>query len=94
MNLPNQKQYPKQVFLKDVKYKLMFVKNLRDIGQTNPNKRTIKIRAGMSKNETFKTFIHEILHFLEFEFPVNLKHKQVYKLEEAIFALLSDNGFL
>lgn len=94
MNLPNQKQYPKEVFLRDIKYKILFVKGLKDIGQTDPNKRVIRIRAGMSKNETFKTFIHEILHFLEFEHPVNLKHKIIYQLEEAIFALLSDNGFL
>lgn len=91
MQIPKIEDYPIQIYLRGSTYKIVFVNNLKDIGVTDPSARVIKIRAGMSKNETFRTFLHEILHFLEFEWPVKLTHKQVYKLEKAIFQLLLDN---
>lgn len=91
ISLPKPSQYPKKVHLKGETYKLVFVKGLKDYGNTDANKKLIRIRAGMSKAETFKTVIHELLHFIEFEWPINIKHKTIYKLEEAIFSLLIDN---
>lgn len=91
MKLPQISKYPKKVYVKGAVYRIKFVKGLQDLGNTDSGKNLISIRAGMSKNETFRTFIHELLHLLEFEWPVRLKHKTVYKLEEAIFALLMDN---
>lgn len=84
-------KYPKKVYLRGECYRVEFVKGLKNIGETDPTKKVIKIRKGMSKNETFRTYIHELLHFLEFEFPVKIKHKTVYKLEKAIFQLIIDN---
>lgn len=91
MMIPRIKDYPKVIYLRGERYKLQFVKKCNYLGQTNAVKKTIKIKAGMSKNETFRTIIHEFLHLLEFEFPIKIKHKTVYKLEEAIFQLLIDN---
>lgn len=91
MKIPEIKHYPKEIHLRGETYKIVFVNNLPDLGETNAVTRTIKIRAGMSKNETFRTVLHEILHFIEFSWPINLTHKQVYKLEKAIFQLLLDN---
>lgn len=91
MKLPRPSKYPKKVYLKGATYKIKFVKGLEDLGHTDSGKNIICIRAGMSTNETFRTFIHELLHVLEFEWPIPLKHKTVYKLEEAIFSLLLDN---
>lgn len=91
MQIPKLKDYPKKIYLRGATYKIKFVKNLKDIGLTDPSARIIKIRAGMSKNETFRTLLHEMLHFLEFEWPVKLRHKTIYKLEKAIFQLILDN---
>lgn len=91
MRFPRQDQYPKFIYLRGERYKLRFIKNLADLGETDSETQTIKIRSGMSKNETFRTVIHEILHVVEFEWPVRLKHKTVYQLEEAIFSLIMDN---
>jgi hypothetical protein len=91
MKLPNIKDYPKKLHLRGETYKVVFVKGLKVLGETDSSKRLIRIRAGMSKNETFRTFLHECIHFLEFEYPVKLKHKTVYKLEEALYNLISDN---
>jgi hypothetical protein len=91
IKLPKPSQYPKKVFLRGESYRIVFVKNLEHIGETDPAKKVIRIRAGMSDNETFRTLVHELLHFLEFEWPVKIRHKQVYKLEKAIFQLIIDN---
>lgn len=91
MRIPNIKDYPKEIHLRGETYRVLFVKNMTHLGETDWAKRTIKIRAGMSKNETFRTFIHELLHFLEFSWPIKITHKQVYKLEKAIFQLILDN---
>jgi hypothetical protein len=94
MSTPQIKDYPKEIYLREAAYKIQFVKNMKDLGSTNPNKRVIKLRAGMSRNETFRTLLHEIFHLIEFEWPIQLKHKTIYKLEEAVFHFLADNGFL
>ena len=64
---------------------------MKSIGETDSNKREIRIKAGMSDNETFKTFIHEVLHFIEMEYPVKIKHSLVYELEQAIYEFVVDN---
>ncbi len=94
MNVPAIKDYPKHIYIRGDRYSLSFVKNMQFAGSTDAGDRTIKIRAGMSPHETFRTAIHEVLHAIEFSWPVKIKHKAVYKLEKAIFQLLLDNGFL
>lgn len=84
-------KYPKKIHVRGTTYKVVFVKKLDCLGETNWETRTIKIKAGMGKNETFKTFLHELCHAVEFSWPIKLKHKTVYELEEAIFQLLLEN---
>lgn len=91
MIIPAIKDYPKELYVRGDRYRVLFVKNLENIGETDSGKLTIKLRAGMSKNETFRTLIHEILHAIEFSHPIDLKHKVVYELEEALFNLILDN---
>lgn len=93
MRVPKIKDYPKELFLKGDCYKVVFVKNLKNLGEVDPSSHTLRIRAGMSRNETFKTFIHEVLHIIEFSWPLPIPHKLVYNLEEAIFSFLLDNFF-
>lgn len=89
--LPEQKNYPKKVFVTNEYYRIQFCKRMKDFGLTDPVKLVIKIKAGMSKRETFCTFIHELIHAIEFSHNIKIKHKTVYKLERALFELLVDN---
>ena len=83
--------YPKKIYFQGECYKVQFKKRLGCYGETNAKRKTIHIHSGMSPRETLATFIHELLHVVEFEGPVKLKHKTVYKLERAIMELLLDN---
>lgn len=90
-SLPEQSAYPKQIHFSDTVYSIQFKKNIDCYGYTDPEKKLIVIKAGISERQTFATMIHELLHMIEFEHPVKLKHKTVYKLEAAIMELLLDN---
>lgn len=57
----------------------------------NPSTRVIRIKRGLGRQETFKAFIHEVLHALDFEYPIGMKHKHIYALDDAIFQLLRLN---
>ena len=94
MKVPAVKDYPKVIYVRGDAYKLSFVKRLDCHGITDSGRKTIKIRAGMSAHETFRTVIHEVLHAIEFTHPVRMKHETVYKLEQALFELILDNGLL
>ena len=91
VKFPEQSQYPKKIYFRNECYKIKWVKGLSCYGTTNSDTKTIKIKAGMSRRETFTTLIHELLHVAEFEGPIKLKHKTVHKLEKALFELLVDN---
>ena len=90
MKLIPQNKYPKKIHVGCEVYKILFVK-MKDYGETDSGTRTIKIKKGLSPRETLRTFIHEMIHCAEFEFDIPLKHKVVYKLEEALFNMLFDN---
>jgi hypothetical protein len=91
--LPKASQYPKRIYVKGEVYKVTFTTKIKHFGDTDSETKVIRIRSGMSKRETFKTFLHELLHAIEFEcdFKSTLKHSQIYDLEDAIFELLIDN---
>lgn len=91
--LPRQSAYPKKIYFADECYRVKFKKNFDCYGETDSGKRTITIKYGMGKRAIFSTFIHELLHLIEFEAPMKMKHKNIYKLEEAIVELLLDNFF-
>jgi len=91
IKLPEPRQYPKKVYFQNECYKIEFKKKLDCYGKTNAKNKTIHIKSGISARETLATFIHELLHVIEFEMPVRLKHKTVYKLEKAVLEILLDN---
>lgn len=91
MKFPCEKDYPKVIYLRGTAWQIKFVKNLGAIGLTDSEKETVFIRSGMSRNEIFRTILHELLHVIEFTWPVKIPHKLVYKLEKAIFQLILDN---
>jgi hypothetical protein len=84
-------KYPKKIYIKNETYRIVFTDKIEHYGDTDPVKNLIRIRAGMSRRETFNTFVHELIHAMEFTHNIKLKHKAVYKLERAIVELLVDN---
>lgn len=94
MKLPAPSKYPKSIRIGDEDYRIQFVtqiENKDDLGMCDFGSKVILIKRGMTKEETFKTFIHEALHAIECERNLKISHKLVYELEEGIFQLLKDN---
>lgn len=91
LRLPTQKQYPRRIHFGNEAYRVVFRKRLDCYGMTDSGRKVITIKDGLSPRELMSTFIHEVLHVIEFELPMRIKHKQVHQLEESIMKLLLDN---
>lgn len=93
MKFPSFKDYPKEIRINNEIYKIKWVKYFKyDFnckGTCEPG--LIKIKKGQTDLETFLTFIHEVLHALEFEYSLPLKHKLVHKLEIPISNFFTHN---
>lgn len=89
--LPKQNQYPKRIYFSNECYRIKFKKGLNCFGITDSEKKLITIKDGLSPRELLNTVIHELLHVIEFERPIKIKHKKIYKWERAIAELLIDN---
>jgi hypothetical protein len=72
-------------------YRIKFKKGMKCLGLTDAGDKTITMRSDMSPRELFATFIHELLHAMQFEHGIKIKHKSIYKYEKAIVDLLLDN---
>jgi hypothetical protein len=91
MKLPPMKKYPTDLHIGDETYTVKFVTKFpgckRDegvCGLTDSSTHTIYIMKGMSKAQTFRTLVHEVLHGIEFEYDLKIRHSLVYQLEKAI----------
>lgn len=89
--LPAQAKYPKRIYFSDEIYAIKFLKGLKCFGETDPGKKEIRIKKGISRRATFITFIHELFHLIEFELPMRISHSDIYKFEAAVFELMVDN---
>ena len=91
--LPHQSMYPKEIHFSKETYRIVFKKrkNWDRYAETDAGTKTITIKDGLNPRELFFTFIHELLHVIEFEKPLKITHKLVYKLEEAIGKMILDN---
>lgn len=93
--------YPKTLKIGDRTYRIKFVKSIRGckrpvgkgatIGICDPRRIEILIKQGLSKDETLKTFIHEVAHCVEYEYDIKISHPDIDKVEEAIFDLICAN---
>ncbi|APM40489.1 hypothetical protein BS101_18015 [Clostridium kluyveri] len=60
-------------------------------GRSCGNSQEIQIDKSASHQYKETTFIHEVLHQINFVYNIGLEHKQIYDLETAIYALVKDN---
>jgi hypothetical protein len=88
---------PSHIKIKNkVSYEIVWVESFEDdttVGECRFDARQIAIKTGLSKRETIKTFIHEVLHAIEFERGIKIQHKAIYQLEDAVFYLLFHNDW-
>lgn len=94
--------YPTKLRIGDVYYRIRFVKSIRRckkkvgegaiVGICDQARHEILIKQGMSKDETLKTYLHELGHAIEFEYDIKISHKAIYQYEEAIFDFICANS--
>lgn len=86
---------PAQVKIKNkVTYEIAWVDSFKDpktLGECRFEARQIVLKKHQSERETFKTFVHELLHAVDYERNVRIPHKLVYGLEDAIYYLIFHN---
>ena len=88
-------QYPKKLLIGDEIYHVRFVRRFKDphtLGECDPSEKEIRIKQGMSQKETFKTFLHELMHAIfEFEGGVTIPHALIGRLEEPLYNFIISN---
>ena len=93
--LPNH-SYPTEWHVGDETYTLKPVRKIPGesadtVGLTDSEKKVIYIKKQLSKAQFFRTLVHELLHAVEIELGVRVRHKEIYKLEKGIADLLLMN---
>lgn len=96
MKLLTPTQYPTEYHVGSETYCLKLVSKIPDscsntVGLTDSGKKMIYIRKGLSKAQFFRTLIHELLHAIEIELEIKVRHKEIYKLEKGIADMLLMN---
>lgn len=64
------------------------------LGECSQEPREIRIRSDLSPRLTLITFIHEVLHAMQFEYGIKIPHASVNQLDSAIEACLRLNKWL
>lgn len=75
-------------------YELVWLDTFSDpdvLGECRFDSRQIAIKSGQSEKQEMKTFIHEVLHAICEERGIEISHRSVYQLEEALFYILFHN---
>jgi hypothetical protein len=94
MKVPNTTEYPKTLRIGNVTYRVVFrnrIDNTDPLGMCHSIKKIIYLKKGLSLVSTFSTLIHEVLHALEFEYNIEIKHKSIHQYEQAILDFLMNN---
>lgn len=93
----NESNIPKKIRITaKISYDVFIVANFDDdkLGWCDPEARQILIRSGLGDREFLATFIHEVLHAIEFECKIALPHKTLDKLDSAIERVLRLNKWI
>jgi hypothetical protein len=74
-----------------VKYEILWADVIKEdpdcMGICDPQKRQIIIKNGLSESEELKTFIHEVSHAVCIEYDIDIPHRSIYLLEDAVIKL-------
>lgn len=64
-----------------------------NFGECRFNEKQIVLSEKQSSVQEVKTFIHEVLHAICFERKIEISHKSIYQLEDAIYYIITRNKF-
>ena len=88
---------PARIKIKNrVVYEIVWVDSFKDpktLGECRFDARQIALKTGQSDRETLKTLIHEILHAIDYERGIPIRHRTVYQMETAIYYILFHNDW-
>ncbi len=88
---------PSQIKIKNkVVYDIAYIDSFKDkdqLGECRFDERLILIKRGQSERQEIKTLTHELLHSVAFERGINISHRAIYQLEDALFYLLFHNDW-
>lgn len=94
VNPPRQRDYKREWLIGELIYDLQFKRSLpcNDYGLCSDDG-VIEISQRKNKNgkERLKTFIHEMMHAIEFAYEIEIDHDTIEKLEEPICNFILDN---
>lgn len=105
MSFPGIRDYPKFINIRGESWEIRFFKNKIDnwedgededeidgtLGLCHFEDKIIYIKLGQDRENTFKTFVHEVLHAVEDEYCLQIPHRIIYKFEEVVSDLLKEN---
>lgn len=88
-------QYPNTMLVGDSCWAIKLVRDIEGksaYGAADPTCKTIYIEMAQTRKEMMSTMIHELLHAIEIEYGLTIRHKMVNNLEVALTNLLVDNA--
>lgn len=88
-------QYPNTMLVGDSVWEIKLVKDIQQsdaYGACDPQTKTIYIEMAQTRKEMMSTLIHELIHAIEIEYGLTIRHKLVNNLEVAITNLLIENA--
>ena len=102
---PGMRDYPKFLKVRGEDWEIKFFKSRVDdwdkekekeeledtLGLCDATNKIIYIKMGQSREDIFKTFVHELLHAVEEEYCITIPHRIVYKMEDVARDLLAQN---
>lgn len=81
-----------------IRYEIVYQDEIKSdptcLGMCCDKKRTIYLKIKQSETSMKKSFIHELLHAMEFEYKIKIPHESIYGLEIAIYNFLILNKLL
>lgn len=88
---------PRQLVIKGAHWNVVLTRTLnvcegeQILGLCDPSLRTITIDKKQTPKQQWSTFMHEVLHALEFEYQVPISHKIIEKIEGPLGDFVKDN---
>lgn len=83
-----------------ISYEILYVPEFQDkgkyvtYGECRRDQKQIVISLNQTPKEMIKSLIHETFHAMEYENKIEIPHKAVHKLEDAVLNVLKLNGWI
>lgn len=87
--------YPNTMLVGDSVWEIKLVKDIQQsdaYGACDPQCKTIYLEMAQTRKEMMSTFLHELIHAIEIEYGLTIRHKLVNNLEVALTNLIVENA--